>query len=1022
MRHQADPDGVGRVSLRVIVLILAALMAFLSVIPSITPAAVPTSITPTTGAGNLNTTVTQNGNVYYIVDGTRAGTNLFHSFGNFSVGAGDMANFLNTPVNGSLPFTSNILGRVTGGNISNIFGTIQTTGFGSANLFLMNPAGFLFGPNATVNVGGMIAFTSADYLKLADGARFNAIPNASADALLSASPVAAFGFLGSNPGTITVQGSHLSVTPEQTISFVGGNITVRAGTLDDGTVHPARLSAPGGQINLVSVASPGEVLTSNFEPASNMALGSITLSQGSVLAASAEAAGTIKIRSGQLVIADATLLADTGNATGASAAIDINVTGDMSITDTRGVPAITARTSGSGDAGEIRISSGNLTASSNTSDPAVNLVTLIDSHTTGTGNSGNINVTTGNLSFSALAGPTQFIFIDSGTVGPGNGRDVTINAHNIQLENTTITTGDFVARFTLSDTSGVTGSAGNLIISADSLQLNNAELDTAAFAAFPTILTQKGGDITLNVRDIEMLNSQISLLGPAGGGALTLNANTFHADSTFIETDTVSGPGGNIIVNARVVELTNGGALISSTFGVGDAGNIVVTATDHISLIGHTGPNPLSVNEPSGLFSNSTGDFGSHGNAGNVVVTTPRLEMIGGRINTVTASSGGGGNVTLSVQDVISISGEFLTDPSVVSSIFDIGPLAPSGIVTQTIGSDLCTGLCGNAGNISITTGSLNLGSGGQIDSGTSSTGGGGDIVVHASNQISMSGTLSNGSPVGVFSRSLGTEPGSGAGGNITLTAGQSVTISNGASVSASSTGTGIAGDITINAGQNLELRDSSIKTEAEQARGGNIDIQAIDRVRLVNSTISTSVLDSNGNSGNISIDPNVVVLQNNSKVIAQAVRGAGGNIVITTPLFLADSSSVVNASSQFGLNGTVTARSNLSGSLGTLPSEPNQAHSLLTQRCAALAIGQTSSFVVAGREQLPADPGGWLTSPLAFAALGESLDADHAVASAPAIMPITALDIGTVSLRRLTPAGFLMANFANSETTGCHS
>ena len=50
----------------------------------------------------------------------------------------------------------NILGRVTGGNLSSIFGTIQTTGFGNANLFLMNSAGFLFGPNATVSVGGMV--------------------------------------------------------------------------------------------------------------------------------------------------------------------------------------------------------------------------------------------------------------------------------------------------------------------------------------------------------------------------------------------------------------------------------------------------------------------------------------------------------------------------------------------------------------------------------------------------------------------------------------------------------------------------------------------------------------------------------------------------------------------------------------------------------------------------------------------------------------------------------------------------
>ena len=149
---------------------------------------------------------------------------------------------------------------MTGGNISNIFGTIQTTGFGNANLFLMNPTGFLFGSNATVNVGGMVAFTSADYLRLANNARFNAIPNAAAEALLSASPVAAFGFLGSNPGAITVQESQLTVTEEAGISLVGGNITVQS----------AHFSAPGGQIYLGSVASPGEILAETLEQAPNM--------------------------------------------------------------------------------------------------------------------------------------------------------------------------------------------------------------------------------------------------------------------------------------------------------------------------------------------------------------------------------------------------------------------------------------------------------------------------------------------------------------------------------------------------------------------------------------------------------------------------------------------------------------------------------------------------------------------------------------------------------------------------------
>ena len=92
----------------------------------------------------------------------------------------------------------------------------------------------------------MMTFTTANSLNLADGVRFNANPSASADLLLSTAPVAAFGFLGSNPGAITVQGSQLSVAEGTGIALVGGNITVQAGTL----------TAPSGAITLVSVGKP----------------------------------------------------------------------------------------------------------------------------------------------------------------------------------------------------------------------------------------------------------------------------------------------------------------------------------------------------------------------------------------------------------------------------------------------------------------------------------------------------------------------------------------------------------------------------------------------------------------------------------------------------------------------------------------------------------------------------------------------------------------------------------------------
>src|SRR5215467_13735356 len=280
---------------------------------------------PITPSG-LNTQVTLSatpppGKVQYdITGGTRpgGGTNLFHSFGNFNVPNNNIANFLN---NSGLA-TSNILGRVTGGNISNIFGTIQTTGFGNANLFMMNPAGFLFGPNATISVGGMVSFTSADYLRLADGKLFNAAPNPNADALLSAAPVAAFGFLGSNPGAITVQGSQFALAQGTGISLVGGNITIQSGALDNGTVQPARISAPSGQINLATAASPGEFLLPgllaggfqgptvnvatltgpNVNNASFTSFGSVHLAPGSTLDTSHTANSKVSIIGGQFVV------------------------------------------------------------------------------------------------------------------------------------------------------------------------------------------------------------------------------------------------------------------------------------------------------------------------------------------------------------------------------------------------------------------------------------------------------------------------------------------------------------------------------------------------------------------------------------------------------------------------------------------------------------------------------------------------------------------------------------------------
>ena len=172
-----------------------------------------------------------------------------------------------------------------------------------------------------------------------------------------------------------------------------------------------------------------------------------------------------------------------------------------------------------------------------------------------------------------------------------------------------------------------------------------------------------------------------------------------------------------------------------------------------------------------------------------------------------------------------------------------------------------------------------------------------------------------------------------------------------------------------------------------------------------------------------MNIDPQFVVLQN-SQILAQAVQGPGGNISITTNLLLPDSTSVISASSQFGQQGTVTIQSPIApagGKVFPLQQKPLIETSLVSQRCAALAGGNFSSFTVAGRDSLPAEPSGWLSSPLALAT-SDSGSSPLSGIDSPTSQHEPVGDTSLISLRRIAPPGFLTQSFATDSSTGCAS
>ncbi|MGD2180221.1 DUF4347 domain-containing protein [Lusitaniella coriacea] len=209
------------------------------------------TITPNPdGTGTL---VNYNGNTYTITGGTQAGANLFHSFAELGLSPNQIANFLSTPN------IQNILGRVTGGNPSIIQGLITVTG-GNSNLFLMNPAGFVFGQGATLNVPGDFTITTADAIGF-NGGFFNATGDNDYSTLVG-SPNS-FAFASANPGSI-VNTANLTLGDGQNLTLIGGSI-LNTGTLTAGG-NITLAAVPGGKT--VRINQEGMVLGIEVTPQS----------------------------------------------------------------------------------------------------------------------------------------------------------------------------------------------------------------------------------------------------------------------------------------------------------------------------------------------------------------------------------------------------------------------------------------------------------------------------------------------------------------------------------------------------------------------------------------------------------------------------------------------------------------------------------------------------------------------------------------------------------------------------------
>jgi filamentous hemagglutinin family protein len=593
--------------------------------------------------------------------GATRGNNLFHSFSQFDLKAGDVATFTG-PAN-----IQNILSRVTGDSPSSIDGTIRS-GIQGANFYLINPKGIVFGPNASVDVSGSFAASTANYLKLADGARFVASLDAD-DSALSTAPVSAFGFLGENSGSISVQGP-IKVLDGKTISLVGGDLAV-----DGGTVQ-----APQGQINVASVQSAGEVpadlgtLNAAQFTAAFPKQGQISLQNAATIDASGEGGGSIVIRGARLTAVQSSIRANTTGATDGKG-IDVGIQNDLTLVN--GGQIISASPTGQGAGGNINISAGSIAlngqgAVDQNFSPSTQITTSTGDSMNGGGpaRGGDISIKTGSLD---LENSAQ---ISSASFGAGNaGRiDITASSIHIDADLTTITQISANSQ----PTTGVGGNTGDIIIRTGSLDMFNG---ATIFAA--TSGSGLAGQIDIQAHTINLRRAASIIggtFGPENGGNVNVTADSIYINGQ----DTVTGgpdfltgiqsvtssqdspaPGGNVHINAGTIDLEHMGSFYTTSYGIGQGGNVVVNAGSLKLGTGSTISSSGLSTGPAGTLSiSSSSDIQLTGSS---AITTSALQSSGGDIHvdaghdirvtdsqvTAQAGPGGGGNITLTAPSMI---------------------------------------------------------------------------------------------------------------------------------------------------------------------------------------------------------------------------------------------------------------------------------------------------------------------------------------------------------------------------------
>ncbi|MEH2150989.1 filamentous hemagglutinin N-terminal domain-containing protein [Nostoc sp.] len=561
--------------------------------------------------------------------GAVRGANLYHSFEQFSVSAGRTAHF-NNAIN-----IQNIISRVTGNSISNIDGILKANG--TANLFLINPNGIVFGANASLNIGGSFVASTASSLNFADGTKFNATSPQTTPLLTLSVPIGLqFGATAAPirnqsqakpDGAVNIlrQGVGLQVQQGKTLALIGGDITLKGGNI----------TAKGGRVELGSVA--GNSLVSLSPTNQGWALGY----EGVQNFQNVQLIQSNKIRS----------TVDTHGEGGGNIQVQgklVRVAGSLLIlVDPFGVQ-----------------SGGNLTVNASES-VVVEKDARLFTQSFSNGSSGNINVTTkklvvrsgaqleGQLTINAsdsveLIGGTSIPLLQDGsdlipsglfsaTYGSKNAGSITINTAKLRIQGGAriSTSSEGIYMSILNQFTPATGKAGNLTVNAsESVELIGTSPNGSRLSGLfsGTQGPRDGGNLTLTTGRLIIKD----------GAAITVSSQALK-NVIYVGDANNLGKAGDLNITARSILLDNRGKLTAETES-GQGGNITLQVRD------------LLLMRRASQITTNAGTTGFGGDGGNITIKVPNGFLVaapfGNSDITANAFSGSGGKVTITTKNI----------------------------------------------------------------------------------------------------------------------------------------------------------------------------------------------------------------------------------------------------------------------------------------------------------------------------------------------------------------------------------